>query len=499
MVSFKKIKTALVPLQKSVMMKSMSNGGIGASEEIREYAKSRREMKFDEGVINGTITLGVDTPVASALFNQDKSYNFEYGDNSLASAYLDAGLHSWATGQDFDFDAHANAGIYLVGQDFRLLDANAHLSSTPNSNNVDVTLNLAGDSLINFHKSDASSVPLDDHKEKSIDESVGFYVAIGPIPVSVKVGAKGTIGYEPHAHVANRIVHAEFDPFVSVAAYAQAGVDIVIAGAGANASLTLLQDTLTIAGEVGMRGKFYDPITVPGFETYQGQTVRYFNEATRPYVYYWVDITNDITAMSGDISIYAYIYVPCICFDVFEKKEFNYSLVHWDGLHAGGSLFSIDETRYYLTEPLTWKQWAALASAADPQFYEKQKQKLINAARETPSLKNYKPGNNIMHENAIPAADKQKVKVNAANISNIAKNMNASALTMEVGTNRGGSDYSTRDLPTAKACQLACANEAQCKAWTWVQPGVQGQNGKCWLKNSVPLATKSDCCTSGVK
>jgi PAN domain len=70
---------------------------------------------------------------------------------------------------------------------------------------------------------------------------------------------------------------------------------------------------------------------------------------------------------------------------------------------------------------------------------------------------------------------------------------------LEQGTNRFGGDYTNRDLATAQLCQQACASEAQCKAWTWVKPGVQGQIAKCWLKNSVPAASKNDCCTSGVK
>lgn len=69
---------------------------------------------------------------------------------------------------------------------------------------------------------------------------------------------------------------------------------------------------------------------------------------------------------------------------------------------------------------------------------------------------------------------------------------------MEAG-NRMGGDYANRDLPAAQQCQAACAGEPQCRAWTWVKPGIQGPGGKCWLKNSVPPLSANDCCTSGVK
>src|SRR5262245_65755821 len=54
---------------------------------------------------------------------------------------------------------------------------------------------------------------------------------------------------------------------------------------------------------------------------------------------------------------------------------------------------------------------------------------------------------------------------------------------MEVDSNRFGSDYRGFDAANPQLCQAACANEAACKAWTWVKPGIQGPGGKCWLKN----------------
>ena len=70
----------------------------------------------------------------------------------------------------------------------------------------------------------------------------------------------------------------------------------------------------------------------------------------------------------------------------------------------------------------------------------------------------------------------------------------------ESNTNRGGSDYRSFSLtqPDFLQCERACAGEAQCKAWTYVRPGIQGANAKCWLKHAVPAATASGCCISGV-
>ena len=36
-----------------------------------------------------------------------------------------------------------------------------------------------------------------------------------------------------------------------------------------------------------------------------------------------------------------------------------------------------------------------------------------------------------------------------------------------------------------------------CKAWTWVDPGVQNAKAMCWLKNSVPAPVANLHATSG--
>lgn len=72
---------------------------------------------------------------------------------------------------------------------------------------------------------------------------------------------------------------------------------------------------------------------------------------------------------------------------------------------------------------------------------------------------------------------------------------------MEYNTNRGGSDYKNFDLQAANPllCKQACDNDAQCKAYTYVKPGHQGANARCWLKDAVPTASDDECCISGVK
>lgn len=71
----------------------------------------------------------------------------------------------------------------------------------------------------------------------------------------------------------------------------------------------------------------------------------------------------------------------------------------------------------------------------------------------------------------------------------------------EPGTDRPGSDY--RNFKLAKdqpgLCARQCEQERRCKAYTYVKPGVQGAQARCWLKHSVPQPVSDDCCVSGVK
>ncbi len=71
---------------------------------------------------------------------------------------------------------------------------------------------------------------------------------------------------------------------------------------------------------------------------------------------------------------------------------------------------------------------------------------------------------------------------------------------VEINIDRPGNDYRNFDLTTAsnESCRAACTGDAKCKAYTYVKPGVQGPNARCWLKDNIPATRTSDCCVSGV-
>jgi hypothetical protein len=72
---------------------------------------------------------------------------------------------------------------------------------------------------------------------------------------------------------------------------------------------------------------------------------------------------------------------------------------------------------------------------------------------------------------------------------------------MESNIDMPGDDYKDFDLknPDPQLCAQTCMNEAKCKAWTYVKPGVQADSARCWLKVRVPSRTQDENCVSGVK
>jgi len=48
-------------------------------------------------------------------------------------------------------------------------------------------------------------------------------------------------------------------------------------------------------------------------------------------------------------------------------------------------------------------------------------------------------------------------------------------------------------------CAGQCTQEGQCRAWTYVKPGVQGAYARCWLKSTVPAPVRGAYAISGLR
>jgi V8-like Glu-specific endopeptidase len=79
--------------------------------------------------------------------------------------------------------------------------------------------------------------------------------------------------------------------------------------------------------------------------------------------------------------------------------------------------------------------------------------------------------------------------------------ISGSVLDTETNMSRGGQDYAVSDLSAARPelCKANCARDAACAAYTYVVPGAQGPNARCWLEQSVPGQAFNTYTTSGVR
>lgn len=73
---------------------------------------------------------------------------------------------------------------------------------------------------------------------------------------------------------------------------------------------------------------------------------------------------------------------------------------------------------------------------------------------------------------------------------------------LEFNTDRMGFDYADFDLPLPEPqlCRQVClADAANCRAFTYANPGVYGRpSAHCWLKNPAPAPSANACCVSGL-
>lgn len=143
---------------------------------------------------------------------------------------------------------------------------------------------------------------------KSIDVGYGFTFMAGPIPLSVRIGTRAAVGVE-YALLASPVrVDNEVVPHAAADVYAQAGVNIAIAGAGVECRLRLLDGRLTVHGML-MRGA----------------------EDGREFLETEYAINRWYRALDGSLSLYAWIYVPRWGIPPWKKKTFRTELAGWSG------------------------------------------------------------------------------------------------------------------------------------------------------------------------
>lgn len=72
---------------------------------------------------------------------------------------------------------------------------------------------------------------------------------------------------------------------------------------------------------------------------------------------------------------------------------------------------------------------------------------------------------------------------------------------VEYGIDRYGGDLRNLEVtphPQGQTCAAACQGDPRCRAYTYVRPGYQGAQARCYLKSRVTPPRAKPCCISGV-
>jgi uncharacterized protein YkwD len=104
-------------------------------------------------------------------------------------------------------------------------------------------------------------------------------------------------------------------------------------------------------------------------------------------------------------------------------------------------------------------------------------------------------------KNAVPGPESNPGCISGVKKQETPDDTGCDARSLEQGTDRPGKDYQDFDLerPDPCACMNSCTGDSRCQAFTYVEPGIQGEKARCWLKNAVPGPESNPGCISGVK
>ena len=186
-----------------------------------------------------------------------------------------------------------------------------------------LVVSVLGNSVYDKNLSAATSQSWSNQFSKSFDYATKFHFSLGPIPCSVKLGAQGSAGVRYFIGVRPAHATAQVIPNAHARAYAQFGVDIVIASAGVGGQLRLIDFELRLGGDLGVN-----------FDNSRAYVDEHF------YAQY------DLTMLSGSLYVFAEVYVPAFDIPPWHKKHYQWDLWKWAGFKKKGYLFNVSNKTY---------------------------------------------------------------------------------------------------------------------------------------------------------
>jgi hypothetical protein len=222
-----------------------------------------------------------------------------------------------ANNSTFDVHAAGAAGGHVFGAGGDLLRITGDLKGNEATNQITTTLNvwLAGSTVYNLNKTSPTWTE-GNNFNKNIDFSASTTIMVGPIPLDLKIGAHGSAGLQYSMKLTPMSVSLSGGPTVNASVYGQAGVDLVVASAGVNVSMTLVNWKMNFSADAGLGWLF-------GF-----------------YVYDDIYADSNLNMLSGSAGLYANVTYPCWSIPPWCTSGYSDNLFSWSGLKYNSVLFN---------------------------------------------------------------------------------------------------------------------------------------------------------------
>ena len=246
-----------------------------------------------------------------------KQWSHELGNRKIVGASMTARLVTKGGQDNVSVLGSVEADAYLANKQLELLRATASANvGKTGPGKASVTVSIAGRTVYNKALSVNSDAHKADQLSKTFDQGVSFRFSLGPIPMSVKMGASGSMGIRYFVGVRPLSLQAQFVPFAHVKAYAQCGIDAVVASVGVRANLQVIDFEMTIGGSLVVK-----------FDSSSGASLQ-------EHAY----VLNNLEMLKGELAIYAEIGVWIF------KKHYEHDFFKFKGFKTSGYLVNVNRT-----------------------------------------------------------------------------------------------------------------------------------------------------------
>jgi hypothetical protein len=246
----------------------------------------------------------------------EKAYNLgdEIGDNSTLALSIGREATLFASADLAKSHAGISTGVSifgLKGDIFRMrLDATAPLTG---SLTRDFRVDVLGTTVVSNNKNDTAA--WNDNQApfgQTWELETEFPFSLGPIPMSVAMGARGAVGVEWSTSVGPTRAIGLLVPYVTGTTYGEVAIDISIAEGGVYGNVTIVDGRQSVYAASSV-SKF--PVAAP-----RGHNTRV--PTLRPVAFLSSYANWELKALAGELGVYAETYYPC---DV----EWKFGFIPW--------------------------------------------------------------------------------------------------------------------------------------------------------------------------